>query len=344
MWSPDGRYYFFVSSINGIGSLWAIPEAVAFFQRRPSAPVQLTTGPMFFGPLVPSPDGRRLFADGWLLRGELVRYDRKSRQFVRFLSEISTVDLDFSRNGQWVAYLSFPERTLWRSRVDGSSRLQLTSPPVSPFLPRWSPDGTQIAYVDTQPGRQYKIFLISAEGGTPQEMLSEQRQQSDASWSPDGKQIVFGRPPLLREAGEKITIQILDLNSKQVSTIPDSENLFAPRWSPDGRYLAALSVDSKNLELFDFKIHKWTDWVKGLGAISFPSWSRDGKYIYYDNTSKEMVDYRRTAVNQTRSELVVDLKDFLRLGNWSGLAPDGSPLFIRDVSADDIYSLEVELP
>ena len=97
----------------------------------------------------------------------------------RFLSGISAGELDFSRDGQWVTYASYPEHTLWRSRADGSDRLQLTYPPVSAGLPRWSPDGTQIVYVDTQPGRPWKIFLISAQGGTPQEVLAEGHTQAD---------------------------------------------------------------------------------------------------------------------------------------------------------------------
>jgi len=78
---------------------------------------------------IPSPDGKKLFADGWLPRGELVRYDGKSREFVPFLSGISVDQLDFSRDGKWVVYVSNPDGTLWRSRADGSERLQLTSPP-----------------------------------------------------------------------------------------------------------------------------------------------------------------------------------------------------------------------
>jgi serine/threonine protein kinase len=90
-----------------------------------------------------SPDGKKLFTQGLQDRGELIRYDAQHRAFVPFLSGIWATDLRFSRDGQWVAYVSYPEGTLWRSRVDGSDRLQLTNPPVFAALPRWSPDGTQ---------------------------------------------------------------------------------------------------------------------------------------------------------------------------------------------------------
>jgi eukaryotic-like serine/threonine-protein kinase len=342
IWSPDGRYYFFVSDAN----IWALREPAGLFDQRTSARFQLTFGPMSFGPLVPGPDGKRLFVNGFMPRGELVRYDSQSRQFVPFLSGISAGHLDFSRDGKWVAYI-YADGSIWRSRVDGSERLQLTYPPVAPFLPRWSPDGTQIAYVDMQVGRPWKIFLISAQGGTPQEMVSEKQYQFVATWSPDGKQLAYGRTPFIEGSSETVAIQLLDLDSKHISTIPGSVNLFGPFWSPDGQYLAALSADSKKMLLFDFKTQKWSDWINEPGAIDYPTWSRDGKYIYYDSVSTETPTYRRVKIGQTRSEFVIDLKDLHQFGApeaWSGLTPDSSPLFVRDVSTSETYSLDLELP
>jgi serine/threonine protein kinase/Tol biopolymer transport system component len=343
-WSADGRYYFFVSGAADSADIWVVREPAGLFHKTPSSPLQLTNGPMSIGLPVPSPDGKKLFVDGYVPRGELVAYDSKAHQFRPFLSGISGGEVDFSRDGKWVAYVSYPDGTLWRSRADGSERLQLTLPPVSPILPRWSPDGTQIAFMDTQGGQPFKIFLISAQGGAPEQMLSEREYQADAQWFLDGKRMIFGRTPFVPGSSEKVTLQDLDLNSKQVSTFPGSENLFAPRLSPDGRHLAALSADSKKLLIYDFQTQKWTDWVSEPGTIAWPTWSRDGQYVYYDSISKNPA-YRRAKVGQTRSELFVDLKDLHQYGyGWSGLTPDGLALFVRDVSSDEIYSLDVELP
>ena len=347
-WSPDGRYYFFVSNTPASRNLWALREPDSFFRSRSLAPFQLTTGPISFHDPVSSPDGKKLFVNGLQARAELVRYDPKSHQFVPFLSGISAGELDVSRDGKWVTYVSYPENILWRSHIDGSDRMQLTYPPVSAGLPRWSPDGAQIAYVDTQPGRPWRIFLISAQGGTPQEVVSENHTQVDATWSPDGKQLAFGRTGFVGST-EPFAIYVVDLNSRQVSTIPGSENLFSPRWSPDGRHLAAMSSDSKKLLLFDFKTKKWSDWINESGAVGFPNWSPDGNYVYYDSSFTEHPTYRRIRVGQTRSELLLDLKDLRRYfstpaGNWSGLAPDGSGLFVRDLSTEEIYALDLELP
>jgi Tol biopolymer transport system component len=353
VWSPDGRYFFFLSNTQQNpfcplgGNIWALRESNSVFRKHDARPFQLTAGPMLFRTLTPSPDGKKLFAEGFLARGELIRYDAQRRGFVPFLSGISASDLRFSRDGKWVAYVSYPEGTLWRSRVDGSDRLQLTSPPVIAAEPRWSPDGTQIAFMDMQTGRQWKILLVSAKGGIAQEMLAENLAQSDAEWSPDGKQIVFAH---LSPKVEEVSIQLLDVNSRQVSIVPSSQGLFSPRWSPDGRFLAALSCDSEmKIVIFDFKSQKWSDWVSGPGLRAYPAWSRDGEYLYFDTYSTEAPGYYRIKLGQTRPELVVDSKDLKRSsggqkGTWSGITPDDSPLFLRDVSTDEIYALDLELP
>jgi len=346
VWSSDGRYFLFLNDnpVLGGGNIWALQESNSAFRKYPSRLFQLTPGPMLFGAMTWSPDGKKLFAQGFQKRGELIRYDAQRRGFVPFLSGIWATDVSFSRDGKWVAYVSYPEGTLWRSRVDGSDRLQLTNPPVVAALPRWSPDGTQIAFWDMQAGRPWKILLISAQGGAVQEMLAENLPQGDPGWSPDGKQMVFGR-----FVNEKPTIQLLDLNSKQVSIIPGSQGLFSPRWSPDGRYLAALPVNQRKIVIFDFKRQKWSDWVSGHGQPSYPAWSRDGKYLYFESWLSDTPGYYRVQLGQTRPELVVDSNDLHQfygpiMGSWSGITPDGSPLFVRDLSTDEIYALDLELP
>ena len=126
-------------------------------------------------------------------RSELVRYDTGAKQFVPFLGGISATDVAFSRDGKWVAFSSVPDGTLWRSHVDGSERLQLTYAPTVATLPTWSPDGSKIAFISAQAGKPWKIYLVSAQGGAPEELLPENEGEVDATWSPDGSQIAFGR-------------------------------------------------------------------------------------------------------------------------------------------------------
>jgi eukaryotic-like serine/threonine-protein kinase len=249
--------------------------------------MRLTTGPLQFFNALPSSDGRTLFAVAGQSRGELVRSESHSQQFVPFLSGTSAGELDFSRDAKWVTYVSYPEHVLWRCRIDGSDRLQLTYPPLSVSLPRWSPDGSQIVYSAALPGKVLKMFTISAQGGNSEELLGENQLEVDASWSPDGSRLAFGRM-------DSAAIYILDLKTRQVATVPGSDGLFSPRWSPDGAHLSGLSADSKRLVLYDFKTQKWSEWVNEMGSIGFPTWSRDGNYLYYDSTFSDHPTFRRS--------------------------------------------------
>src|SRR6516162_10265319 len=97
---------------------------------------------------LPSSDGKKVFVVGRTVRGELVHYDSNSGKLVPLLGGISAEYVDFSKDGQWVAYVLYPEGTLWRRKVDGSERLQLSYPPSQAMLPRWSPDGKTILYYE----------------------------------------------------------------------------------------------------------------------------------------------------------------------------------------------------
>jgi eukaryotic-like serine/threonine-protein kinase len=344
-WTADGRYFLFVSTNSKGTNVWALPERRGFLGKPYSTPLQLTTGPLSFNEILPSRDDNKLFVAGTQNRGELVRYEARSAQFIPYLSGISASELDFSRDAQWVTYVTYPESSLWRSHADGSNRMQLTYPPAQAHLPRWSADGKQIVFIGLR-GEKWKIFLISAEGGTPQELLPEDRDnEADPSFSFDTTQLAFGR---IASFNGTPTIKLVDLQTRQVSVLPGSDGVFSPRWSPDGRYLAVLSLDSLKLKFFDFKEHKWSEPITESAVIGFPTWSRDSKYLYFDEGGTEPA-FRRVKVGDARSEALFALKGLslfsaTMAGTWSGLAPDGSPLFARDVSLQEIYSLDLELP
>ncbi len=339
-WTPDGRYYVFSSGSD----IWALREGGGFFHKRDPVPVRLTTGPLVYSNATPSQDSKRIFVIGQQARAQLVRFDSRAKDFVPYLSGMSSGELNFSRDGKWVTYVSYPDRTLWRSRVDGSEKLQLTYPPMKVMAPHWSPDGTRIVYSASQPGKPWKLSLVSAQGENTQELLPETANEIDGTWSPDGSRIAFGRIPL---SEAPLYLYMLDLKTRQVAAVPGSEGLFSPRWSPAGEHLCALSQDSKKLLLYDFNTQKWTEWVDEKGSISYPTWSRNGEFVYFDATLSDKATYRRVKVGRPRSELLLDLTGVHRyldtnVGPWAGLSPDESPLLLLDLSTQEVYALELE--
>jgi DNA-binding winged helix-turn-helix (wHTH) protein/Tol biopolymer transport system component len=347
-WTPDGRYFVFENRLDGRIDLWALQERRSFrWRERPEKPIQLTAGPVNFVVPVPSKDAKQLFAIGESPRAEVTRYDAHTSQFVPYLSGISAEGLAFTQDGQWVTYTSYPDGTLWRSRVDGSERLQLTFPPMRAFSPRWSPDGKQIAFSATLPGVAWNVYLVPGNGGTPQRVFPSEQSQMDANWSPDGNSLVFGTFAVPNKP-----IYTIDLTSKWVSTLPDSTGLFSPRWSPVGKYIAAITTERPfKLMLFDFATQKWT--VASGFEVGYLSWSHDGKYIYFQrwqNTGHEVLEHvARLRLSDRKVEDIVELKNVGRLTtgtitDWFDLAPDESPLFARDISTQEIYALDVQWP
>src|SRR5262249_5956405 len=164
----------------------------------------------------------------------------------------------------------------------------------------------------------------------------------------NGDSVIFGRNPFTEAGGGfgPVTIQLLDLKTRQLSTLPDSEGLWAPAWSPDGRYVAANGFPQR-LMLFEFATQEWLE-LDNTTSKNYLSWSADGKYIDFDTFATDAT-ISRVRIGDRRIERVADLKDFRRgsgtwSGAWFGLAPDDSPLLLRGAGSQEIYALDWEAP
>jgi Tol biopolymer transport system component len=183
-WTPDSKQFVFQATREGKTEIWSIPSRGTGNWFFPSAgPVQVTNGQIDSLAPVTSPDGRKLYFIGRRLRGELAKYDPGTRQFLPYLGGISADFIDFSRDGQWITYVAFPQGTLWRSRIDGTGRLQLTFAPMEVLVPQWSPDSQRIAFVGIGAGRKSNIYVVAASGGTPQP-FSREGGVLGPTWSP----------------------------------------------------------------------------------------------------------------------------------------------------------------
>ena len=207
-------------------------------------------------------------------------------------------------------------------------------------------EGKQIAFNATLPGGPWNIYLISRDGGTPQQLTPSEQLQMDATWSPDGNSLAFGS---LSDPDR--AIYVVDLKSRRLSTLPGSAGLFSPRWSPDGRYIAAIVTKHPfKLMLFEFATQKWTELFSR--DVGYLSWSRDCKYIYFqalDPVQNIRENIVRLRMSDGKVEQILEEKDIGRLTtgtitDWFGLAPDDSPLFARDIGTQEIYALEMNWP
>lgn len=345
-WTTNGAYYMFQVTETGpsnLTTLWAVQD---LGQSAKPKPFQLTSGPMSFGNALPSHDNKKLWAFGVQPTGELVKYDAAKKTFGPVLSGVSATDLDYSPDGNWVVYVSVPDGALWRSKADGTEKLQLTSAPERAALPRWSPTGDRIAYVSLQPDKPSQIVLMSPAGGDAQAILPESRGQIDINWSSDGSHILFG---YFLHDPQGLNIAVVDLKSHKTEIVPGSEQLFSPRLSPNGRYVAALTPDFTKVMLFDYKTRKWSMWLnEPAGSVNYPAWSADSKYLYFDDLVSDEESIRRVKVGENKAERVFKLEGIDRylgpFGLWSGRMADGSYLFVRDRSTQEVYQLTLELP
>lgn len=338
-WLPRTGDFLFQWTRAGRTDLWELPGNHGLVHR---APTRLTAGPMNFSDPAANGVPNQVFVIGSIRRAELVKYVAQSGELVPYLSGISAEGVEVSRDGQWVAYTIFPEGTLWRSNLTGTERIQLTFPPMRAFLPRWSPDGKQIAFIGTTSGDHWTTYLMPAQGGIARPMIPGNDEIADATWTPDNKSIVFGP----WNSGKSRGIKVLDLDSNQVRPLAGAMEMWSPRTSPDGRYIAALSEQDSKMMLFDTKTQRWEEISDHYSG--YPSWSRDGKFLYFEDWNQGTAYPSRVVrlrVHDRRLETVIDLKSLDRLSvgtfmSWSGLAPDDSVLLSRNNSTQEIYAVK----
>jgi Tol biopolymer transport system component len=347
-WTPDGRYFLFYSRHSGSGDIWATQEKGSLFRRRQAEPIRLTAAPANFGNPLVSKDGHKVFVYGSNGRAEVVRFDLKSRQFLPILSSLAPRGLYYSANQEWVASVS-PDFTLARMKPDGTQRLVLTPAGLVAWEPRWSPDGKQIAFIGGRKNQTTRVFLVSPEGGPPRELFPDDRNQKDPAWSPNGKLIAFTREEKPSSPGAAPgALYTFNLSTNQLSLVPGSLGLRVSAWSPDGRFITAKDEGDHKLMLFDVRTQKWAQLAEGLGIHGPPSWSRDGKSIYYQDFMMPNQPVYCLRLSNHKRETVATFEQFLHGSalsvEFQGLAPDGSIMAAVVRNDSDIYALDLDLP
>jgi Tol biopolymer transport system component len=269
-WTRDGKHFIFMSDREGLNNLYElVPPRWFEFWKKASA-VRLTSGQLDVLAATPSRDSDGLFMIGRIAQGTMQAYDPKLKRFVPFLGAWAAADFVISPDKQWMVYKDYPRRYLWRSKLDGSEKLQLTD--SFAWMPQWSPDSKWIVFSNFK-----EIYRISLDGGTPEKLTSEGKTELAPDWLPDGKSVAFNDYPA---PGRVMGIKILDLATRKVSVMPGSEGFYVPSWSPDGKYMVAIAQNPSRMVLYSAESGRWKDLKKFEAAWGYWIWANDSKSVY----------------------------------------------------------------
>ena len=278
-------------------------------------------------------------------RSVTVRFDPFQQQAKHVLPGVSAIFIDYSNDGRWIAYIRPEDQTLWVSHADGTEARQLTEPATGLVeLPRWSPDGSSVAYMMKRPNAPWRIYSTARDGGASREVSEGNDNQGAPTWSPDGKYIVYGNVEC--QVTTTCAIHQIDLATRRVRTLPGSEGLGTARWSSDGRYIAAMQPELHQLFLFTTSTERWNKLADGINGTDL-SWSSDSNFLY-TNLPGNDARIVRISIADGRIEPVVDIRaqDEFNLADATidlgfSLAPDNGVLMRRRMHAAEIYAYTI---
>ncbi|HUI75830.1 MAG TPA: winged helix-turn-helix domain-containing protein [Candidatus Acidoferrum sp.] len=354
-WADHGRYFLFTAGLNShvtlavdtLSNIWVEQRKRFFFRAARENPLELTHGPVSFTQLAASSVGTRIFALGTHPEYQLIRVGTKSQNVTRLLDDAGATTVDYSPDGAWIVYALRQNGSIWKSRRDGSGRVELTSTPPGAFAPSWSPDGKKILFTAFSLGKQPQLYVIPSEGGTPQPVLPPGIAGSTISgdWSPDSREIVMD----YMEPGKDLRphLQILDVATGKITELAGTEGWSQPRWAPDGKHFAAVDQGGHRILMSDGEGENW----KYLAEAKSPReiyWSSDSKFVYFQDTGDEEQSVFRASVETSKTEKILGFKDWLENGaaqcHFTGVGPDGSIYATIDHGGTDLYAVDVKLP
>jgi serine/threonine protein kinase/sugar lactone lactonase YvrE len=288
-WSPDGKYLYFASNRGGSMNLWRVPIDEKSGKTR-GTPQPITVPATNLTQISVASDGREIAYSSVLRTTNIqtVTFDPVAGTVTGKPAWVtagsrSWSSPDPSPDAQWVTYYSVdqPEGDVYVSRPDGTESRQVTGDSAVDRVPRWSPDGTWIAFFSTNRGPQVQIWKVRPDG-------SELRQVTDAPggasyhfWSPDGSRMGARRVP-----ADTIRTYIFDPNrpwaSQTPQLLPAAPKALSPyymnSWSPDGQRLCGAINPRSGILTYEFRTRRF-ERLTDFGE--WPVWLPDSRHILF---------------------------------------------------------------
>lgn len=344
-WGANGSSFGFLSYSSHQTTLLVAPDSWTRFIRPHPISRTVLGLPEVSGFASDVAHGRFLVLAAGPWHADVYRYDRATGQFVPYFDGLSAREIDFSPDGQSAAYVDGYDGSLWRYDLKDRRKTRLTNPPFYALLPRWSPDGNWIALTGSGPQGRWRIYRLPARGGTPERLITDDEDEGAATWSLDGKSVAFGKVDC--EFAKKCAVYRYDLVTHSLRILPGSQGFRTARWSPDGKYIAALRATDQCLMLFDFATQHWKV-IHGPTLGDTLNWLGDSKYIYGYQAADESPVIFRVSVMTGTTEQVASLKGIepsaMQSMQWFGLAPDSSPIISRETGENEIFSVSYQMP
>lgn len=198
---------------------------------------RLTFGPATEGAPAWSPDGRWIAyssyragkSDIWKMLSDGGAKKRLTRTAA--LEDVP----DWSPDGRQIVYAG-PQARIWAMRADGTGQHALTTNAFGgevAWAPAWSPQGTRIAYEfsgGTSPvNPTNEIWLVNADGSHPVRLTSNQLEDGQPTWSPDGRWLAFQSA---RPRTGRLHLWVMQPNGKSLHRVSSSAaEEYHPSWS-----------------------------------------------------------------------------------------------------------------
>jgi eukaryotic-like serine/threonine-protein kinase len=333
-WSPDGKWLYFLSDRSGAMNLWRAPVDPSTGDVR--GPIEPQTTPAVAMSVFSFAQSAPLMVyENRIIRGRLVRIDLhsgESRTLVDMPAARQPIGPDLSADGKWLTFYTLgTAEEIYVVRSDGSDLRRLVSGEFRNRGPRWSPDGSTIAFQSNKSGRA-EIWTIHPDGsGLRQVTSTTGAEPIQPVWSPDGRSLAYSRMD-----GTSAIIDMTRLGSAEPQSLA-ANGFFARSWSPDGTWILGqmANADSSLATMVEYDVKSGR--TRELGSGNQDIWDPDGRHVIYERDG----DVWQLYVDKRKQERLVEVQPNRLAGMrrspderylYEGVATIDSDLWLREPS------------